>query len=1446
MKHVLILASALSMAVAASAAEATWTASADGYWEDNSTWKDSTPPADMDGVYIYPAELSDNTVTNCLKLRNDVSFKLGYLHIRSDKTRNWALDCNGHRFTVPNLEVGTSPAYETYPMLILPYMTTVNESSCAFGVSGYNVDATASWIDIDDGYVVMHDDASSSGRLSISLLRGHFNFYNPGGDDRFVGREFWAFKSATQTHSFALDISGADTQVSLATLILHDSGATNTFSLSKGARLWAKTISTRYSKGSFSSYSVTDGATLESASDIDLGNFPGQHTNYKFHPHVVTFSNATVTCVSSLNTHGPMDIGIYGSSVNPLSLLWICKSDTSTQTLHIADSTLYSTNFCFSIQNPAKPDVRLSSRVERTTFNAMRQGLALGRGEHIFDRVTLTAPNKSYAVTLGNEAYMTMSCCTSLNHQVKIGCYTDTSPSSLPSRLVVTNGVSAFLKVLLGLNQAAEMVLASNGTFVVCGEKTNSTSDTKNVELCARTSNTSTAEQDSTVTLERGGTLVCGRIFGGPGATVNGGNATATVIGDGGTIQYCGGAELTASYKFISGLDGLKATCNGLFVDSNGYDLPMRQPASDATGNAGLFVKTGIGTLTLEDVGYSVSTTRVEKGTLALAGATNGFATSLEVAGGTFSLANGAADDVTVAGLFVSGGTIRVDPADSITVDGPVSFSDLKVEFSTLPATDAQTTVLVMKGPRNAAAEASWLNAFSDSIGDSTYFKFEAVYDDVAEETAFKAVRKAEASPAGESANVSWTGSGAWASQGSWDVNAVPTASSRAVFASESAGSPVAVAAGDTAEAIRFSADKGYTLAGTGPLALAGERGANAIEALAGENEISAPISTSARIDATVASGASLTLSGAISGGGLNKTGGGKLVVSGANSFAENSSIAGGLTRIIAPGTLHSVGGSLWNIVSLGTGTLELDAAASSAFDSTIVFAETGTPTAPVIIMNHGDMEATVSAVDGGVPIKRGAGRLVLNLPERNTSFPGNDGGKTTNTGYTQLIEFPEDGSGPTAANSWWGLNVAEGELVLRKPDSATTTLPSMMIGMAITNCAATPTLTLDGGTWSSAGIVEVGINAGYNHWQGGKYPTKSLLVLTNGAVVSLSTLKVGNSCWNNNSGGCPEVRVMGGSTLTTTSGANLLPRPAGGAKAVMLVKDSSFVYEGLSMAVVDMCFDNATARFRREAPAQLPNAAFFNFTEFGGGKIAFRNGSTLFCRGIKGLAVENDVEIVFDGARMSMFNAAGSAPADFSVTSDDVAVDHFSFVMQNDGMSLDVPDGYTFTSQVPFTGDGGMTKTGAGALKLVGDAYRLKGTLDLSGPLDLTENTATVVAAKMRGTGTVHGGEFRALGIVREVGQDLAPVSDDILTFNDSDLSGGVVVELSATELPTASQVAEPIPVLTCAGSTTPNFSNWRVRWVDGSRLRGTFVEVDRTVYLTGAYKPGIQIIVR
>ena len=133
MKHVLILASALSMAVAASAAEVIWTASADGYWEVQSTWKDSTPPVALDRVYIYPDYLADNTVTNSLKLQGDLDFALGALHIRSDRTRNWALDCNGHKFTTPALSEGS---YEDNPFIFVPYGTKPLTDRAVFCING--------------------------------------------------------------------------------------------------------------------------------------------------------------------------------------------------------------------------------------------------------------------------------------------------------------------------------------------------------------------------------------------------------------------------------------------------------------------------------------------------------------------------------------------------------------------------------------------------------------------------------------------------------------------------------------------------------------------------------------------------------------------------------------------------------------------------------------------------------------------------------------------------------------------------------------------------------------------------------------------------------------------------------------------------------------------------------------------------------------------------------------------------------------------------------------------------------------------------------------------------------------------------------------------------------------------------------------------------------------
>lgn len=50
------------------ASAATWTAATSGYWEDDATWKDATPPVAFENVTIAPAGATGEG-NPCLRLR---------------------------------------------------------------------------------------------------------------------------------------------------------------------------------------------------------------------------------------------------------------------------------------------------------------------------------------------------------------------------------------------------------------------------------------------------------------------------------------------------------------------------------------------------------------------------------------------------------------------------------------------------------------------------------------------------------------------------------------------------------------------------------------------------------------------------------------------------------------------------------------------------------------------------------------------------------------------------------------------------------------------------------------------------------------------------------------------------------------------------------------------------------------------------------------------------------------------------------------------------------------------------------------------------------------------------------------------------------------------------------------------------------------------------------
>ena len=147
---------------------------------------------------------------------------------------------------------------------------------------------------------------------------------------------------------------------------------------------------------------------------------------------------------------------------------------------------------------------------------------------------------------------------------------------------------------------------------------------------------------------------------------------------------------------------------------------------------------------------------------------------------------------------------------------------------------------------------------------------------------------------------------GSWAQNANWSAGVPDSALAVVVFSSSiTAPATVTLDGNKTVNGISFSSTKDYTIAqGTGGvLSIAGT-----IESNGGNHSITAPVTIEASsIVATVDSGRSFTLSGPVTGvGGLIKGGPGRLVLSGANTFAGVTVVADGIVDLIRQARMPS------------------------------------------------------------------------------------------------------------------------------------------------------------------------------------------------------------------------------------------------------------------------------------------------------------------------------------------------------------------------------------------------------------------------------------------------------------------------------------------------------------------------------------------------------------
>jgi len=211
------------------------------------------------------------------------------------------------------------------------------------------------------------------------------------------------------------------------------------------------------------------------------------------------------------------------------------------------------------------------------------------------------------------------------------------------------------------------------------------------------------------------------------------------------------------------------------------------------------------------------------------------------------------------------------------------------------------------------------------------------------------------------------SGSGDWSNSANWS-NGVPSGPGVGIDFGTSTSAPtnVTMEVPFTAGAINFNNSNNYTLSGSGTLTLQG--GTNDGRGIAtaqivvqtGAQQIGVAMSLASTTEVSVASGASLAISGNIGGPGGLSIASGSLTLSGSNSYSGGTTIipgteltlAGGVlpNNVVNNGTLDAEANSISGNIS-GTGSLVLGVAAPAVLKLT---AGSGASTVGTITINSG------------------------------------------------------------------------------------------------------------------------------------------------------------------------------------------------------------------------------------------------------------------------------------------------------------------------------------------------------------------------------------------------------------------------------------------------------------------------------------------------------------
>ncbi len=905
----------------------------------------------------------------------------------------------------------------------------------------------------------------------------------------------------------------------------------------------------------------------------------------------------------------------------------------------------------------------------------------------------------------------------------------------------------------------------------------------------------------------------------------------------------------TKSGAPISGFETVALGSRGLTLLSAHWNqsYTVSQNFSNMPGEAGeLRFRTPYPTKPYTLTGSASTESRlvVASGTVKLGSGANHYSHLVVMGGATFSIMDNASSatlrGLTLGGAFGNPATFELDATDTVRIEGPVAFTNGVFSYSSTLAVGTHTVFTSTQATSEEKDSWSFGSGFSISgIPDGSYVTYKTV--DNGGETEFQVV--ISSSMPTISGNNGWDGGGssaAWNDAGNWN-GAVPSATERAVF-DGSTPKAVTISGSANAAAVRFAED-GYTLdGGTLSLTRTSDDGA-AIEVLNGSAEVGSGVQlteyTDARAEVYVAADTTLEISGRVRGGGIDKTGDGKLVLGNdGNVMPQGFAVNGGILSASDPLALGGeAAGSAPSVVA--DGTLELAGNESGGIPGGKVWFESSvSPANGVVVDAQVDASLRLAGASGASLFKRGAGELSL-LASSNVAF---DFASALATSLTKDhdVAFPADGSAPDSPRG--SINVVEGALALRSEQGKPTLTMSakaadgsarqrVYVGYPSSSASVAPSLTVDGVVLSAKGQeFEFGSLLTAQNYLAGD-PS---ICITNGGEISAWMFVASDS-----------TTVPGLKPLVLANGGVLETKSITMNACNSYSVTNRYVFRNNSRLVVDQGQNYCIGPVELEFDSSRYEVYFVNTNSVqkimlqmsgtSGQRIAkfdFRNGSYFSCLGLVGLTETYDVAAPVEFSFSSSEWFAGDSDVTLPATHVEVTT-----TVTGDGLRLAPAEGVTWTWAGSIAGSGGIVKDGAGTVRFVkrisrgastddptiaytgvtdvragtlaiaqgaasslaGRVFRIAGTLDLEG------GSASGIVLQAAG-GTVKSANCEGLTIV--VADGFSPVTLD--AENGFYMSGRTLVDFS--EAPDSlKQKGASFVVARWTGSTPPDIAKWR-----------------------------------